>query len=586
MTLSLDFRAPAVDESFLPIGPLALIFPLLQKLRVAEIIDQHLPADPQLEFTYGKVLSLLLAARLQRPRALINVPQWAEQSGAEVLWGLPAEKLNDDRLGRSLHAFFGQRHSIMAAVTVQALQLTGLDLERLHFDPTHIVFQGAYQTSRPRPQTVCDPLSGRLLHFPGNEQLPAAHISKGYLTDRRMIQVGMTSVIDDLGAVPIFAHPLDGNRTGHIAMRENYELLQQHLPLPAQVLMISDRGTCSTEHLALLHRHGHQALCSVQWKDYRSLYDAHQSQLHWSRASFLSLEQQRRRQCNSSLPQDHYELAVLKHEIRDPRNGNVIPARVIFVHSTSDARHEKEHRLKVIAKMRAGLDAIAARAVRGNPSTTYETLARAVHKLLGDRTAAAKYFRWQLVPLTAEERAALPPPRPRYRQPTHRLEYAYDEAAVANDERYDGISALVATAERTHSCDQLFTMFKEQNYQERANHLYKGPLAVAPVFLKSPERVEALVCLMQIALQAYQVLERLYRANVPSTEPQTEKRLTAAKLLERFSSYSLFVRRRPAGRVLSATILGSRRQKILQRLSFPTPAQLLTKLLPVEPPSG
>jgi hypothetical protein len=39
----------------------------------------------------------------------------------------------------------------------------------------------------------------------------------------------------------------------------------------------------------------------------------------------------------------------------------------------------------------------------------------------------------------------------------------------------------------------------------------KTPLAVRPVFLKSPRRVKALVTLLQIALQAYQVLERRYR---------------------------------------------------------------------------
>ena len=53
-----------------------------------------------------------MAARLSKPTALVNVAQWAEKSGAELLWNIPADKLNDDRLGRALDAFFDQRHAI------------------------------------------------------------------------------------------------------------------------------------------------------------------------------------------------------------------------------------------------------------------------------------------------------------------------------------------------------------------------------------------------------------------------------------------------------------------------------------------
>jgi hypothetical protein len=98
------------------LGPLAVVAPLLEQMDVAAIIDRHLPPDPQLEFSHGQVLRLLLGARLCHPLALINVPGWAEESGAEYLWGIPADKLNDDRLGRALDAFFTQRHSILASV--------------------------------------------------------------------------------------------------------------------------------------------------------------------------------------------------------------------------------------------------------------------------------------------------------------------------------------------------------------------------------------------------------------------------------------------------------------------------------------
>jgi hypothetical protein len=79
-------------------GPLAVVWPLLERMQVAEIINRHLPPDPQAEFDHGTVLTLLAAARLYDPVALVNVAGWAAESGADILWGTPVEKLTDDRL--------------------------------------------------------------------------------------------------------------------------------------------------------------------------------------------------------------------------------------------------------------------------------------------------------------------------------------------------------------------------------------------------------------------------------------------------------------------------------------------------------
>ena len=152
-------------------------------------------------------------------------------------------------------------------------------------------------------------------------------------------------------------------------------------------------------------------------------------------------------------------------------------------------------------------------------------------------------------------------------------------AAAEADARYDGLSALFTTAPLQQSADELFTKFKEQNYIELLNHQMKTPVAVRPVFLKSPRRVEALVSLLQIALQAYQVLERRYRQTVPETAPASEKRLPAEALLRQFRVYGCIITVERVGRVVHATRLTSRQRQILDQLSFPTPAQTLRRVL-------
>jgi len=573
------WAGPALSPTILNIGPLAVLAPLLDRLDLAHIIDRFLPADPQQEFSHGDVLSLLLAARLAKPTALVNVAQWAEKSGAELLWNIPADKLNDDRLGRALDAFFQQRHAIQAAVTVHALGLAELSLDRIHFDPTHVLFEGSYPSSRPRASDITvSPLRPSALIDP-------AHITHGYLAkDRKMVQVGAAAVIDELGAVPIFAHVLSGNHNGHTAIHEHFQLLQHHLPLPERLLMISDRGTFSAGHVAGLQRHGYHVLCSANWRDFQGLYDTHKSQLHWRRASYLSIEQQRRRNTGSSLPREHYDLAVLNHELTDPATGAAMPCRLIFVSSSADAKVCQQTRQRDLQRLRTGLDSIAATVAKGHPRTRLADVPRRVAKLLGQKSAA-KYVHWQLQPLTPEAQAALPAPARGCRQPTHRFVYTLDEAAAQADAAYDGLSVLVTTAPRTDSADRLFSQFKEQNYLETGHHQYKKPLAVSPVFLKSPRRVEALVCLLQMALQVYQMLERLYRQRVPAAAPRSEKRLSAETILRTFEVQGLLLEQTPVGRVVHATHPTRRQSQILDRLGLATPAEYIAqRLAPV--PTG
>jgi Domain of unknown function (DUF4277)/Transposase DDE domain len=573
--MALAFRAAPVADETRAFGALALIVPLLQRFGIADIIDRHLPPDPQLHFSHGRVLSLLLAARLCQPTALVNIATWAANTGADLLWDIPADRLNDDRLGRALDAFFSQRHSIQASVAAHTLKLAELSSQRLHFDPTHLIFYGAYQASQPRPNTTPWPPKS-------STDIGPAHIAHGYAADEKLIHVGLTSVVDELGAVPLLGHCLDGNENNHTAIAQHSEWLFQTGLLSRGGLLISDRGTYSVEHVARLHRHDCHVLCSAPWADYQTLYDEQAARLSWRRASFLSREQQRRRATASLLPLEHYELAVVRHTLTDPQTQKPIPCRVIFAYSSADAAICCQTRERDIVRLRAGLEQIAMTVSRGHARTTPATIARRVSDLFGKR-AAAHFFRWEMVPLTPAEQEALPPPARGCRRPGYRFSFTFDAAAAEAAEAYDGLSALVTTAPRTQSADTLFTQYKEQNYVELGHHQWKTPLAVRPLFLKTPQRVEALVCLMQIALTAYQLLERFYRQSVPANAALAEQRCTAESLLRAFRGYGLIQKRTRLGRVVQATRLTERQRQILCQLKFPTPAQLLAQVLPLLP---
>jgi hypothetical protein len=572
-----SWRGVATTQAVVNAGPLALIHPLLEKLAIEALIDRHGPPDPPQEYSHGQVLNVLWMARLCQPTAVVPVAGWAEKTGADIFANIPADQRNHDRLGRARDAFFDHRPSILARVTASVLQPTGAELQDLHFDPTDLVWYGAYESSQPRPAGPgAQPVTG-------DAALAPAHLCPGYTADPTMIQAGQLAIVDPCGALPVLSHGLDGNRNGHRAMHETFLRAQHHLSWADEMRWCSDRGPCSVDPMSRLHRHGYAAVGAAPWQDYRAIYDAHADHLNGQDASFLSSEQRRQREHNSSLPCDHDELAVRRHSLGDPTTPQEIPARLSVVSSTATERQGRKHRPRNLAKIQAGRQARQATWPRGPPQCTPARISRPGVRLLGQRPAA-NYFTWHIRPLTAEEQAAVPPPRTGHRRATQRLEFHFDAAAAQAAERHDGLSVLVTTASpQRPSADELFSKYQEPNYVETLHHQWNPPLAVSPVFLQSPRRVAALVWLLPIALQAYPALERLDRHRVPTEAAQAEKRLSSESWRRIVRVSGLLVSTSPVGRVVHRTGLRSRQKQILQRLHFPTPAQILARILLPEP---
>lgn len=100
---------------------------------------------------------------------------------------------------------------------------------------------------------------------------------------------------------------------------------------------------------------------------------------------------------------------------------------------------------------------------------------------------------------------------------------------------------------------------------EHINRQFKGPIAVRPVFLHSPHRVEALVFLLMIALMIYFLVQRKYRENTPEDAPQKEYRITAATILKAFHNYALVIKRNALVRFICPSQLTTPQRDILRR---------------------
>jgi transposase len=68
-----------------------------------------------------------------------------------------------------------------------------------------------------------------------------------------------------------------------------------------------------------------------------------------------------------------------------------------------------------------------------------------------------------------------------------------------------------------HSARESLTVYKEQHGTEQNYGFFKDPVIVKSLFLKKPERIEALGLVLLLALLLWRLLERQMRAHIEST---------------------------------------------------------------------
>ena len=169
--------------------------------------------------------------------------------------------------------------------------------------------------------------------------------------------------------------------------------------------------------------------------------------------------------------------------------------RMIFVWSESKARQEATTRERHTAKVVAEFEAVQRNLGRYSLKTT-EAIVRRLEAAKG-KYAEGALLDYRLV-----------------QGPGRRL---HSDMAV----RRRGAGALAAPGRGLRAEDQpagadppaaeVLRTYKGQSQVERRFHHLKGPLAVAPMFLKNPERIAGLLCVLVWALMVLALMERQVR---------------------------------------------------------------------------
>jgi len=190
------------------------------------------------------------------------------------------------------------------------------------------------------------------------------------------------------------------------------------------------------------------------------------------------------------------------------------------VHSSAKAAQDAATRAARIETGLAGIEAVAARLA--SPKTRLKTIVAAQDAATAAlaKAGAARWVGFTVAESTEEtyrqESRGRPGATTRYRRtlkPVFTLAAKVDAEAVAYDAATDGCFPLITNdAELTPA--QVLSAYRYQPNLERRNHVLKGPQEVAPVYLQTPHRIEALLLCHFLAMLTEALIEREIRASM------------------------------------------------------------------------
>lgn len=196
---------------------------------------------------------------------------------------------------------------------------------------------------------------------------------------------------------------------------------------------------------------------------------------------------------------------VLEDALTLPGKKKTDPAlrlRRVFVHSSARAAAAVTARTKKLDRARNDLE----RLTRGLGSRHYPT-----EQAVTDRVTAIARDRRVKTYLRSETGTD-----PATGKPT--LTWWFDQAALDAEAASDGWYALLTNLPATIDAATVLIRYKGQEVVERRYSAFKGPLAVAPMFLKNNRRIEALITVICLALLIFCLIERsVRRALAPDT---------------------------------------------------------------------
>jgi len=458
------------------LGALPVLYALLEVLQVREIINRHCPTAAEVD--HGTVAMVLILNRLMAPRPLYQVADWLARTVLVYTLGVPVEKFNDDRLGRTLDAISQRKRDIWQDIVHRAFVQAGIDLTLIFYDLTAFVVHGAYADSQ-------------LADFGFAHNTPL---------NKRKFKAGLNATAD--GNIPV-EYGLWSGRTADLAtVQENMKrlcrLLKRHGWPVEEVVVIGDRANLNDE-LALA-------------------YDDH----HLRYLAGLQPQKKRHRELLVAIPEKQFYAHPLTDE-RGPGGYWGRPCQVVFEHEGRRGTHRglvvlsgpmrtalRRTRAAQLRALRQALSEVQAKI--GQPR--YRTV-EAVQKRANTQLKKSPAGQFMRAEAYADEQGRVC------------LRWWVDRYALWQAMQGDGRYLLV-TNDWSLSPQRMLALYRQKDGLEKRFTVSKSDLKVSPIYLHKDERIEAMLLINMLALLAYSLLERQVR--------QGGLQMTTRRIIEKLES--------------------------------------------------
>jgi len=482
------------------VGALPLVASYLEKMRLAEIIDETVPWEG--EIPLGKIVEVMVCNRLLNPKAQYKIGEWAERAGVCEYYGLSTEELNDDRLGRALERIAKHSFSVQSQLVKHLVKTFKLKVTDIHYDISTVELYGHYERQLKENATESDlnaesDSKSASIESDGTAAgdfkgpTPTYGRSKSGRKNLKQVQFGINVTRD--GAVPIDLLPLDGNEPEVKTHIENMERIRRLLP-PGSLVYTADTKFDSPENLLANKAAGGQFLCGGVFQPHlKDEYRKHRLEMKlvdYCPKSTQHLPEEERPKYKVYESSDTIVGEVDGQNVR-------LNYRKLFVWSESKAELEKETRERHIQKIQAVFEAVE----RNLNKYSLKTREKIVSRL---EAAKNKYSVGEVFQYELNQRSG-----------KYSLVWSIDRKALKRLEELDGAYILKTDLPKgTHPPAKVLQEYKTQINVERRIGDMKGPLEIAPMFLEKPLRIAGLMFILLWALMVLALMERDVRKSL------------------------------------------------------------------------
>jgi transposase len=486
---------PAIEVY--PVHHLPIIKAYADQLGLVGLINHYVPTEMDLDA--GTVVLGLVLDTLSGRRPLYRLEEFFAHQDTELLLGtaVPPRAFTDDTVGRVLDRLydFGTM-KLFTAWAVRASMQFGMERRYVHFDTTSRSVWGDYD-------------------FAEAQDLPF-RMTYGYSKDQRPdLKQFVLSTLGVDRAVPIWGKLEDGNASDKALnaplLSEVAHLLALHGVAPGAYIYIADAALVTEANLKALDNTMFITRLPATYSACERVIADAVAQDQWAEVGIVAPTKPTRHR-----PAASYKVAERTVALYGK------PYRAVVIHSSSQDQRRQQRFARELAASATALAATVSEA------TQQEYFCRADAEAAAEKVQALQSSYHQ-VKVVIEERPTYGPGRPSTRKPRAVKAWRYGLKATLH-ERSEVIARKVQEAgcfvlltnvptegEMAHSTGEVLRAYKAQHGVEQNFAFLKDPLIVNSLFLKKPERIEALGLVLLLALLLWRLVERALRVHVETT---------------------------------------------------------------------